>query len=161
MKTSKLGIALVAAGALSLAACETSNGIGGMTRGQTIGTAGGAVAGGLAGYAISGGPIGTLIGAAAGGVIGNRIGNWLEGDAHEAAAQAAARAAETGERVTWRRTGATFQTEKEGWAEPAGRSFRSSDGRTCRNIRQSATRGGETIEDTVRLCHGPDGWRAA
>ena len=158
MYTSKLRVAVAFAGALALAACESSGGIGGMSQSQTIGTAGGAVAGGLAGYAISGGAVGALIGAAAGGVIGNRLGNWLEGDAQQAAAHAAARSAESGERVTWKKTGVTFQTIQEGWASPAGAPYTAAGGRTCRAIRQSATQGNETREDTVTLCKGASGW---
>lgn len=161
MKTIKLSVAGVCALALTLAACETSNGIGGMSRGETIGTAGGAAAGGLAGYALSGGAVGALIGAAAGGLVGNRLGNWLEGDAQQAAAVAAARSAESGERVTWRKTGATFQTTQEGWAIPAGSAYTARDGRTCRAIHQSATQGNETREDTVTLCKGSTGWSPA
>lgn len=164
MNIRALGVAGVCALALTLAACETSDGfggVGGMSRGQTIGTAGGAVAGGLAGYALNGGPVGVVIGAAAGGLIGNRLGNWLEGDAQQAAAQAAARSAESGERVTWRKTGATFQTTQEGWASPAGAAYRARDGRTCRAIRQSATQGNETRQDRVTLCNGTTGWAPA
>ena len=159
MNTRKLRVACTCAAALTLAACGTSGGgIGGMSREETIGTAGGAVAGGLAGYAISGGAVGALIGAAAGALIGNRLGNWLEGDADQAAAQAAARSAESGERVTWEKTGATFETTQKGWATPAGPAYTAGDGRTCRPIRQSATQGGETREDTVTLCKGATGW---
>lgn len=161
MNTRTLRVAGACAAALTLAACETSGGIGGMSRGETVGTAGGAVAGGLTGYALSGGPVGVLIGAAAGGLIGNRLGNWLEGDAQQAAAVAAARSAEPGERVTWRRTGATFQTTEEGWASPAEAAYTARDGRTCRAIRQSATQGNETTEDTVTLCKGATGWGPA
>ncbi len=110
MHAQRLCVVAVFAGALAVAGCEGSDGIGSMSRGQTMGSAGGAIVGGLAGYAISGGAVGTLIGAAAGGVIENRLGNFLEGDADQAAAVAAARAAESGERVTWRKTGATFLT---------------------------------------------------
>lgn len=158
MISNRLPLALILVASLALGACESSGGVGGMSRDQTYGTAGGAVVGGLAGYAISGGPIGTLIGAAAGGLIGNRLGNWLEGDAKQAAAQAAAKSAETGERVTWRKTSATFQTAQEGWAEPAGAASTASDGRTCRQIRQSATQGSETKTDTITLCKGASGW---
>ena len=166
MRTNKLCVVVAFAGALALAACEGSNGLGGMSlggmsQGQTIGTAGGAIAGGLAGYAISGGAVGALIGAAAGGVIGNRLGNFLEGDAENAAALAAARSAESGEKVTWKKTGATFQTTQEGWAAPAGAAYTASDGRTCRSIRQSATQAGQTREDTVTLCKGASGWGPA
>ena len=161
MNTTTLRFAGVCTAALMLAACETSGGIGGMSRGETIGTAGGAVAGGLAGYALSGGAVGALIGAAAGGLIGNRLGNWLEGDAQQAAAVAAARSAESGERVTWRKTGATFQTTQEGWASPAGGAYAARDGRTCRAIHQSATQGNETRDDTVTLCRGTAGWGPA
>lgn len=153
-----LVLALVLGGVLALAGCEGTNGFAGMTRGQTLGTAGGAVAGGIAGYAISGGAVGTLLGAAAGGLIGNRLGNWLEGDATKAAAQAAARSAESGQKVTWKKTGATFQTTQEGWAAPAGPSYTAADGRTCRPIRESATQGGETRETTVTLCKSASGW---
>ncbi len=161
MRSRRIGAALLLTSALTIAGCEGQDGIGGMSRNQTIGTAGGAVAGGLAGYAISGGAVGALLGAAAGGVIGNRLGNFLEGDADQAAATAAARAAESGEKVTWKKTGATFQTTQEGWAAPDGASFTAADGRTCRPIRQSATQGGQTREDTVRLCKGTSGWGPA
>ncbi|HXV23631.1 MAG TPA: hypothetical protein VED46_05160 [Alphaproteobacteria bacterium] len=158
MTISKLCVVVACTAALTLAACDTSGGIGGMSSGQTLGTAGGAIAGGIAGYALSGGAVGAAIGAAAGGLIGNRLGNWLEGDAQNAAALAAARAAESGERVTWKKTGATFQTTQEGWASPAGAAYTAGDGRTCRAIRQSATQGSETREDTVTLCKGATGW---
>jgi surface antigen len=161
---SRLPIASLALGALvTLAACDTSSGfggIGGMSQSQTIGTGAGAAAGGLAGYLISGGPAGTLLGAAAGGVIGNRLGNYLEGDAQQTAAQAAARAAEvpTGQRVTWQKTGAYFQTAAHGWASPTDEAFRDSSGRTCRHIHESATSSGSIQEDTVTLCKGSTGW---
>jgi surface antigen len=157
-----LGLALVSL--VTLAACETSSGgsggVGGMTQSQTIGTGAGAVAGGLAGYLISGSTSGTLIGAAAGGLIGNRLGNYLEGDEKKAAALAAVRAAEspTGERITWKRSGVYFQDAANGWASPTGAEFRDSSGRTCRPIRQSATKNGNTQEDTINLCKGPAGW---
>lgn len=157
MNRRRLPIAIALISSLSLVACEGADGIGGMSKEQTLGTAGGAVAGGLAGYAISGGALGTLIGAAAGALIGNRLGNWLEGDSQKAAAQAAARAAESGERVTWKKTGTTFQTTQQGWASPSGEAY-SKDGRTCRNIRQSATQGGETREDVITLCKSDKGW---
>lgn len=157
-------VSLVLSALVTLAACDTSSGgLGGMSQSQTIGTGAGAAAGGLAGYLITGGPVGTLLGAAAGGVIGNRLGNYLEGDAQQAAAQAAARAAEvpTGQRVTWQKTGATFQTAANGWASPTGEAFRDSSGRTCRHIHESATSGGSTQQDTVTLCriHGLGTWR--
>ena len=161
MVTNRIRVAVVIVGALALAACESTGGIGGMSQSQTLGTAGGAVVGGLAGYAISGGAVGTLLGAAAGGVVGNRLGNWLEGNADQAAAVAAAKAAETGERVTWQKTGTTFQASQEGWAVPAGASYTAADGRTCRAIRQSATQAGQTKEDTVTLCKGAAGWGPA
>jgi surface antigen len=163
MNSRALRLACTCAAALALAACATSDGggYGGMSREETIGTAGGAVAGGLAGYAISGGAVGALIGAAAGGLIGNRLGNWLEGDGDQAAAQAAARAAESGQRVTWQKTGTTFETTQKGWATPAGSAYTAGDGRTCRPIRQSATQGEETREDTVTLCKGASGWAPA
>ena len=151
-------------GLIALAACDTSSGgsggIGGMSQSQTIGTGAGAAAGGLAGYLVSGGPAGVLIGAAAGGLIGNRLGNYLEGDEQQAAAQAAARAAEvpTGERVIWKKSGVYFQTAANGWASPTGAEFRDGSGRTCRHIQQSATKNGNTQEDTITLCKGTAGW---
>jgi surface antigen len=154
-------ISLALAAALGLSACEgTSGGVGGMSQGQTIGTGGGAVVGGLAGYLLTKGAAGAVIGAAAGAVIGNRLGNYLEGDDRQAAAKAAARAAEvpTGERVTWEKTGATFQVAARGWASPVAEAYRDTGDRTCRRIHQSATRGGETREDTVTLCRGAQGW---
>jgi osmotically inducible lipoprotein OsmB len=156
--------ALALLGLMTLAACDTSSGgsggIGGMSQSQTVGTGAGAAAGGMAGYLISGGPAGALIGAAAGGLIGNRLGNYLEGDEQQAAAHAAARAAEvpTGERVTWKKSGAYFQTAANGWASPTGAEFRDGKGRTCRHIRQSATKNGNTQEDTITLCKEAAGW---
>jgi len=160
MSVSKLPIAAAVVGAMALAGCE-SVGLGDMSKEETIGTAGGAIAGGIAGYAISGGALGALIGAAAGAVVGNRLGNWLEGDAKKAAAHAAVRSAESGEKVTWKKTGATFQTTQEGWATPEGAIYTASDGRTCRKIHQWATQKGETREDTVTLCRGASGWAPA
>jgi hypothetical protein len=150
--------AIVFAAPILLSACEGTNGLAGMSRTQTYGTAGGTAVGALAGYAISNDALGTVIGAAAGGLIGNRLSNWLEGDATQAAAHAAAKAAESGEKVTWKKTGTTFQTEQEGWASPAGKATKAADGRTCRPVRQSATQAGQTREDTVTLCKTPSGW---
>lgn len=161
MSANRITIAVALAGAISLAGCESTGGMGDMSREQSTGTAGGAVVGGIAGYAISDSAVGALLGAAAGAVIGNRIGNWLEGDATKAAAVAAARAAESGEMVTWKKTGATFETTQEGWARPGGPAYTAWDGRTCRPIRQSATQNGQTREDTVTLCKGPTGWAPA
>ncbi len=160
MNASNLPIAAAVVGAMALAGCE-SLGLDDMSKEETIGTVGGAVAGGLAGYAISGGTVGALIGAAAGALIGNRLGNWLEGDAKEAAAQAAARSAESGEKVTWKKTGTTFQTTQEGWASPEGAAYTASDGRTCRKIHQWAKQKDEVKEDTVTLCKGASGWAPA
>lgn len=161
MSASRITVTIALAGAVFLAGCEGTGGIAGMSREQSMGTAGGAVVGGIAGYAISDSAVGALLGAAAGAVIGNRIGNWLEGDGTKAAAIAAARAAESGETVTWKKTGATFETTQEGWATPAGPAYIASDGRTCRPIRQSATQNGQTREDTVTLCKDATGWVAA
>jgi len=158
MIAKKIVVAAGLVAALALSGCEGTEGVGGMSRGQTLGTAGGAAAGALAGYAISNGAVGALIGAAAGGLIGNRLGNWLEGDSQQAAAVAAARAAESGETVTWKKTGATFQTAQQGSATPTGAAFTRADGKTCRNIRETATQGTETREDTVTLCKGTAGW---
>jgi osmotically inducible lipoprotein OsmB len=144
--------ALALAALLGLSACETEN--------QTLGTGAGAVAGGVAGYLITGGPIGTIIGAAAGGVIGNRMANFLEGDSQTAAAEAAARAAQvpTGQIVTWKKSNALFQTVATGWASPVSGPYTDSSGRTCRQIREQATRNGQTREDQVRLCNTARGW---
>ena len=62
-------------------------------------------------------------------------------------AQAAARAAElpTGQKVTWKKTDALFQTAGSGWAESTGTSFQDSGGRSCRFVRQSATKGGQIL----------------
>jgi len=149
----------VCAVALTLSACE-SNGIGGMSESQTIGTGAGAAAGALAGYLITGGTTGTLIGAAAGALIGNRIGNHLEGDETKAAAHAAARAAEvpTGERVTWKKTGTFFGTSASGWASPTAAAYTDNSGRSCRNIHQEAEKDGKSYADDVTLCKEPAGW---
>lgn len=154
-----LGLALAAA--LALSACSSDNGGPmGMDSNQTLGTGAGAAAGGVAGYVITGGPVGTIVGVAAGALIGNRLANFLEGDAQSAAAQAAARAAElpTGEKVTWKKTDALFQTAGSGWAAATGAAYRDSSGRSCRFVRESATNGGHTTQDTVKLCKGSAGW---
>jgi osmotically inducible lipoprotein OsmB len=137
---------------LALSACDTPN--------QSLGTGAGAVAGGVAGYLITGGPIGTLIGVAAGGLIGNRMANFLEGDAQQTAAESAARAAEvpTGQVITWKKSDGLFQTVATGWASPTGAPFSDQSGRTCRVIRESATRDGQTRDDTITLCRGASGW---
>jgi surface antigen len=114
----------------------------------------------VAGYLITGGPVGTLIGVAAGGLIGNRMANFLEGDAQQTAAETAARAAEvpTGQVITWKKSDALFQTAATGWASPTAAPFRDQSGRTCRVIRESATRDGQTREDRVTLCRAASGW---
>jgi len=153
-------ISLALAAALGLSACGENGGVLGMDSNQTLGTGAGAAAGGLAGYLITGGPVGTIVGVAAGALIGNRLSNFLEGDARTAAGQAAARAAElpTGEKVTWKKTDALFQTAGTGWAASTGAAFQDSGGRTCRFVHQSATKGDQTTEDTVKLCKGSTGW---
>ena len=159
------GLAVVAL--LGLSACATSSdgssGIGGMTQSQTLGTGAGAAAGGVAGYFITGGPVGAIVGAAAGGLIGNRLANYLSEDAQEIAADAAIRAATvpTGQHITWQKTNAFFQPEWTGWASPTNEPFQDSGGRTCRNIRLSATKDGSTQQDTITLCRGSSGWRPA
>ena len=55
MNMTNCGIALALAAAHALSGCESTGGVGGMSREQTLGTAGGVAAGGLAGYLISGG----------------------------------------------------------------------------------------------------------
>src|ERR1700690_3580563 len=153
-------VSLSLAASLALSACNGQNGgLGGMDSSQTLGTGAGAVAGGLAGFLITGGPIGPVIGVAGGALIGNRLANFLEGDEQSAAAQAAARAAElpTGEKVTWKRTDALFQTAGSGWAAASGAPYRDSAGRTCRFVRQLVTKGDKTTEDTVKLCKGNTG----
>jgi osmotically inducible lipoprotein OsmB len=160
MKAASFG-GLALAAALTLAACSNdSGGLFGMDSSQTLGTGAGAAAGGVAGYLITGGPVGTIIGVGAGALIGNRLSNFLEGDAQSAAAQAAARAAElpTGEKVTWKKTDALFQTAGSGWAASTGAAFQDSGGRTCRFVRESVTKGDQAAEDTVKLCKGPTGW---
>jgi osmotically inducible lipoprotein OsmB len=154
-------VSLVLAAALALSACSSDNGgLMGMDSNQTLGTGAGAAAGGVAGYLITGGPVGTIVGVAAGALIGNRLSNFLEGDAQSAAAQAAARAAElpTGEKVTWKKSDALFQTAGSGWAAATGATFQDSGGRSCRFVRESATKDDQTTQDTVKLCKGPTGW---
>ena len=159
MKTAPL-VSLVLAASLALSACSENGGLAGMDSSQTLGTGAGAAAGGLAGFLITGGPVGTIIGVAAGGLIGNRLSNYLEGDEQTAAGQAAARAAEmpTGEKVTWQKTDALFQTAGSGWAASTGGPFKDSSGRTCRFVREVVTKKGQTTEDTVKLCKGSTGW---
>lgn len=157
-------ITVALAALLALTACENTfnddGGVGGMSRSETIGTGGGAVAGGLAGYLLTDNAAGALIGAAAGGLVGNRIGNYLEGDDETAAAKAAARAAElpADRRVTWERSGATFQTAAKGWASAVGEPYQDDNGRTCRRVHQEVTKGDTALEDTVILCKGTKGW---
>ena len=136
-------VSFALAAALALSACSSENGenggLMGMDSNQTLGTGAGVAAGAL---------------------IGNRLSNFLEGDEQTAAAQAAARAAElpTGQKVTWKKTDVQSRTAGSGWAESTGTSFQDSGGRSCRFVRQSATKGGQTMEDTVKLCKGPAGW---
>ncbi len=155
-------VSLALSAMLVLTACE-GGGFAGMSKGQTTGTVAGTAAGALAGYLITGGTAGTLIGAAAGAVIGNRLGNYLEGDEKDAAAYAAVRAAEvpTGERVTWKKTGATFQTSASGWASPTSNAYQDTNGRTCRPIHQWATKNNTVTEGDVTLCKGTSGWAPA
>ena len=154
--------AVALASCLALSACNSSGGIGDMTSGETLGTGAGAVGGGLIGYAITGGPVGVILGAAAGGLVGNRLGNVLDGDEQTAAGQAAARAAESnvGQVITWRKTGALWQTEAQGTATPKGGYFTDSSGRTCRYVYQTMVKNGQQLNDTVKLCKGSSGWVA-
>ena len=130
-------VSFALAATLALSACSSENGS--MDSNQTLGTGAGVAAGAL---------------------IGNRLSSFLEGDEQTAAAQAAARAAElpTGQKVTWKKTDALSQTAGSGWAESTGTSFQDSSARSCRFVRQSAAKGGQTMEDTVKLCKGPTGW---
>jgi osmotically inducible lipoprotein OsmB len=153
-------VSFTLAACLALTACSENGGLMGMDSNQTMGTGAGAAAGGLAGFLITGGPVGTILGVAAGALVGNRLGNALDGDEQTAAGQAAARAAElpTGEKVTWKRTDALFQTAGSGWAASTGAPYRDTAGRSCRYVRQVATKDGKTTEDTVKLCKGSTGW---
>ena len=156
MKAASFG-GLALAATLALTACSNDNGgLFGMDSSQTVGTGAGAAAGGAAGYLITGGPVGTVIGVGAGALIGNRLSNFLEGDAQAAAARAAE--LPTGEKVTWKKTDALFQTAGSGWAAATGAAFQDSGARTCRFVRESATKGDKTSEDTMKLCKGPTGW---
>lgn len=149
---------------LSLAACSSTGGIGGMSQSETLGTGAGAAAGGLIGNVAGGGVLGTVLGAAAGGVIGNRLANALSDDAQQSAAEAAVKAAQgrTGERFSWKKTDALFRTTSSGWASATAEPFRDKAGRNCRTIHQSATsKDGRTAEDNVTLCQGPSGWGPA
>lgn len=135
-----------------LAGCQTTTGMGDR---ETTGTAGGAVLGGLAGYFIGGRSVGgAVIGALAGGILGNRIGASLDQREQQRVAEASQRAASarTGEQVQWSAVNEQGQTTASGWVMPTSEPVQAANGQTCRQIRQVATKGGQTQQEDVTVC---------
>lgn len=154
------GLKVVAVGAsmLALGACAQGSGPG---QGQIVGTGAGAAVGGIAGYLLGGrSATGAVIGALAGGLIGNRIGALLDEREQARLAEASRQAAEarTGEKVAWQATDAQGKPTASGWVVPISDPAPGADGKPCRQVRQSAEKGGQTSEQDVTLCRSDSGW---
>lgn len=156
--------AVIAAVALSLAACAPAEdrhpGDLGENNKTTGGTLLGALGGALIGSQIGGGSgriAGAVAGTLIGGFIGHQIGQQLDRDDMERARSAQQRAylAPIGQQITWNNPdnghGGTITPTRDG---------RAADGRYCREYQTTVTVGGETQKAYGTACREPDGsWR--
>lgn len=145
---------LVAALALSLAACE--GGGGKENVGTLLGGIGGAVLGAQFGKG-TGQLIGVAAGALAGAYLGNQVGSSLDKADRAQMEQASTRAAAApiGQQISWRNpdsgNSGTITPTREGTSQA---------GEYCREYQQSVTVGGKTEQAYGTACRQPDGsWR--
>ena len=125
---------------------------------QTLGTVLGGAAGGWAGSQIGGGS-GKIAAAAAGTLLGALIGSEIGKTMDEVDRQKAARATQTA--LETNRTGASStwsnpDTGHSGSVTPT-ETYRTDDGRYCREFQQTVTIGGETQNAYGTACRQPDG----
>ena len=150
----KFGLVVLSLAAISLGACNTTEGVG--TK-QGVGTVGGAVLGGLAGSQIGGGSgqlWATGAGVLLGGLLGSEIGSSLDRADMAYARQANQRAysAPVGETVSWNNP----ETGNYGTVTPTRDGY-SSAGRYCREYQQTIVVGGRNESAYGTACQQPDG----
>ena len=102
----------------------------------------------------------TSLGSDINGLIGDKIATILASDDRQAAAMAAAQAAglPNAQKITWQGSTNTTQSPASGWAAPVGGVYKDAAGRSCRFVQQSASHGGDSASETVKMCNGPGGW---
>lgn len=153
MKTAKLGV--VAALALSLAACSNNTGWGTKeTVGTVIGGAGGAWAGSTIGKG-SGRVVATAAGTLLGAFLGNQIGRSLDQVDQMRVEQTAQQALERqpdGQPVSW----SNPNTGHSGYTTPTS-TYRTSQGQYCREYQTAVVIDGQTQSAHGTACRQPDG----
>ena len=153
MKAFRIALPLVVA--VSLAACQSSN----MGNKELGGTVVGAALGGLVGsqFGSGGGQLAaTALGVALGAYLGNQIGASLDRADQAYAQQAAQHAitAPTGTTSSWQNQ----KTGHSGTYTPTSGVYTDSQGRQCRNMKQTITlENGKTETVTVKGCQNKDG----
>ena len=148
--------ALVAAGALSLTACEGAGGK--ETAGTLLGAAGGALLGAQFGGG-SGQVLAGIAGGLAGAYLGNQIGRSLDRADQAYAEQASNRALEApvGQTITWNNP----DSGNSGTYTPT-RDGTDANGNFCREFQTTVTIGGKVEQAYGTACQQPDGsWRVA
>lgn len=161
MKTKIL--ALLAVSTLSLAACQQGVGVGqGSTTGlgnkQMIGGATGAVLGGLAGAQFGKGHgqlVGVGVGALLGTLLGSEVGASLDKADMMYAEQATNRAytAPVGQTISWNNP----DTGHSGTITPTREGINNSNGRTCREYKQTIYVDGRQQTGVGQACQNNDG----
>jgi surface antigen len=130
-------------------------GLGGMGRGQTVGTLGGAAAGALLGSQFGKGNgrlLGAAAGALAGGFLGNRLGARLDERDAQRDSVAERDAIEMNRPVSWRND----DTGNMGAVVPRD-TFSDPAGRTCRQHEHSVVVEGRRETGLGTACRNPDG----
>lgn len=173
---------------ISLSGCLATTGGSNEQTGTAIGTAGGAMLGGIIANNTGNDTwMGALIGGAVGGLIGNRIGAALDERERKELARMTERAARarTNQTITREippeprkvaKTGSSrSKSSSSASPEPKpatapkptkltvtpGEIYTKSDGQQCRNIAQTAVKGGETYKDSATMCKSGSDWTAA
>jgi surface antigen len=127
------------------------------TGGTVIGAGTGAIIGGQFGHG-AGRLVGVAVGALAGGLIGGEIGRSLDARDRaemERSTQYALENSRTDERYEWRNP----DSGHYGYTTPK-RTYRSAEGRYCREYQQTVIIGGQQEEAYGTACRQPDGsWK--
>ena len=148
-------VALVAASALTLGACEHYG------QKEAGGTLIGAGLGGLLGSQFGHGTgklVATGLGVAAGGLLGNHIGRSLDraDQAYLYRASERAQTAPVGETITWNNP----QSGNYGSVTPTREGYQPSTGAYCREYQQEIVVGGKRQQGYGQACRQPDGsWK--
>jgi surface antigen len=154
----RTGMAVVLAGALAVAGCDTPGLQNDQQAGGLIGGAGGAIAGGIIGNSFGGfgGLIGGVLGSVGGYLVGSAIGARLDQadrQRAEAATQRALAAPTPETPVAWH---SDHNTGVSGSAQVVSQQPQSNGGE-CRDVREVAYINGEQTTQTSRYCRGPSG----